>query len=70
MEYLTFVIHPQCPENNNEERAGVLPSIHQMRECFSCIVITPQALRETYPSRNAIDNRSVNKIVARTLGCA
>jgi len=47
----TFVYAVKRGEDDDKERRGVFPGVHEMRKRQSCVAVTTQALRKTKPWR-------------------
>lgn len=43
-------------KGDNKEGGRIFPSVHQVREGPLCVTVTPQALDETQPSRQTLDD--------------
>lgn len=52
----TFIVWFQGAKDDYQKCCWILSCIHQMRECFSWIVVTSQTLSESEPCWYAIDN--------------
>lgn len=43
-------------KGDNKEGGRIFPGVHQVREGPLCVTVTPQALDETQPSRQTLDD--------------